>query len=38
MLDEFSEQQVLEDIFVKMVMTLKTLEKYFMPQISDNNK
>ena len=37
-LDEFSEQQVLEDIFVKMVMTLKTLEKYFMPQTSDNNK
>ena len=37
-LDEFSEQQVLEDIFVKMVMTLKTLEKYFMPQTSDNNE
>lgn len=37
-LDEFSEQQVLEDIFVKMIMTLKTLEKYFMPQTSDNNE
>lgn len=37
-LDEFSEQQVLEDIFVKMVMTLKTLEKFFMPQTSDNNE
>ena len=37
-LDEFSEQQVLEDIFVKMVRTLKTLEKFFMPQTSDNNE
>lgn len=37
-LDEFSEQQVLEDIFVKMVMTLKTLEIFFMPQTSDNNE
>ena len=27
-LNELSEQQVLEDIFVKMVMTLNTLEKY----------
>lgn len=28
-LDELSEQQVLEDIFVKMIMTLDTLENYF---------
>lgn len=28
-LDEFTEQKVLEEIFVKMVMTLNTLEKYF---------
>jgi len=28
-LNELSEQQVLEEIFVKMVMTLNTLEKYF---------
>lgn len=28
-LDELSEQQVLEDIFVKMIKTLNTLEKYF---------
>lgn len=28
-MDELSEQQVLEDVFVKMVMTLNTLDKYF---------
>lgn len=28
-LDKQTEQQVLEDIFVKMIMTLNTLEKYF---------
>lgn len=28
-LDELSEQQVLEDIFVKMIITLDTLENYF---------
>ena len=27
-----------EDIFAKMVRTLKTLEKFFMPQTSDNNE
>ena len=37
-LDELSEQQALEDIFVKMIMTLNTLENYFMPQISNNSK
>lgn len=35
-LDELSEQQVLEDIFVKMIKTLDTLENYFVIQSSDN--
>lgn len=35
-LDELSEQQVLEDIFVKMIKTLDTLEKYFVIQTSAN--
>lgn len=35
-LDELSEQQVLEDIFVKMIKTLDTLEKYFVFQAPDN--
>lgn len=29
-LNEQSEQQVLEKIFIKMIMTLNTLEKYFV--------
>lgn len=35
-LDELSEQQVLEDIFVKMIKTLDTLENYCVIQSSDN--
>lgn len=35
-LDELSDQQVLEDIFVKMIKTLDTLENYFVIQSSDN--
>ena len=35
-LDELSEQQVLEDIFVKMIKTLDTLENYFVIQSSHN--